>query len=160
MARPVTRRPGDVPRLGHWAARRPGRAVREGTRVAATDEALAMARVAVVAAADKKAQDVVVLDVSEQLVITDLFVIASAPNERQVQAIVEEVEEKMRLAGSKPTRREGAREGRWVLLDFVDVVVHVQHSEERGFYGLDRLWKDCPRVTFPEAGFGPAGDGG
>ena len=119
--------------------------------MAATDEALAMARVAVAAAADKKAQDVVVLDVSEQLVITDLFVIASAPNERQVQAIVEEVEEKMRLAGSKPTRREGAREGRWVLLDFVDVVVHVQHSEERGFYGLDRLWKDCPRVAFPEA---------
>jgi ribosome-associated protein len=116
--------------------------------------------VAVAAAADKKAQDIVVLDVSEQLVITDCFVIASAPNERQVQAIVEEVEEKMRLAGAKPTRREGAREGRWVLLDFVDVVVHVQHSEERGFYGLDRLWKDCPRITFPEAQVEPAGDGG
>jgi ribosome-associated protein len=119
--------------------------------VTATDQALAMARVAVAAAADKKAQDIVVLDVSEQLVITDLFVIASAPNERQVQAIVEEVEEKMRLGGVKPTRREGAREGRWVLLDFVDVVVHVQHSEERGFYGLDRLWKDCPRIAFAEA---------
>ena len=112
------------------------------------------------AAADKKAQDIVVLDVSEQLVITDLFVIASAPNERQVQAIVEEVEEKMRLAGAKPTRREGAREGRWVLLDFVDVVVHVQHSEERGFYGLDRLWKDCPRIAFPEAQVEQAGADG
>src|SRR5207237_790520 len=93
--------------------------------VTATDEALDMARVAVAAAADKKAQDIVVLDVSEQLVITDCFVIASAPNERLVQAIVDEVEEKLRLHGAKPTRREGTREGRWVLLDFVDVVVHV-----------------------------------
>ena len=126
----------------------------------ATDQALTMARVAVAAAADKKAQDIVVLDVSEQLVITDCFVIASAPNERQVQAIVEEVEEKMRLAGVKPTRREGAREGRWVLLDFVDVVVHVQHNEERGFYGLERLWKDCPRVEFAEARVAAAGDEG
>ena len=117
----------------------------------ATDEALALARVAVAAAADKKAQDIVVLDVSDQLAITDCFVIASAPNERQVQAVVDEVEEKLREYGTKPTRREGAREGRWVLLDFVDVVVHVQHTEERGFYGLDRLWKDCPRVRFPEA---------
>jgi ribosome-associated protein len=119
--------------------------------VTATDQALEMARVAVTAAADKLAQDIVVLDVSEQLVITDLFVIASASNERQVQAIVDEVEEKMRLHGAKPTRREGTREGRWVLLDFVDVVVHVQHTEEREFYGLGRLWKDCPRIDFPEA---------
>jgi ribosome-associated protein len=102
-----------------------------------------------------------VLDVSEQLVITDCFVIASAPNERQVEAIVEAVEEKLRERGVKPVRREGAREGRWVLLDFVDVVVHVQHNEERGFYGLERLWKDCPRVEFPEALVEPAavGDG-
>src|SRR5204862_3535223 len=98
-----------------------------------------MARVAVAAAADKKAQDIVVLDVSEQLVITDCFVLASAPNERQVEAIVDGIEEKLRSRGVRPTRREGTREGRWVLLDFVDVVVHVQHSEERRFYGLDRL---------------------
>jgi ribosome-associated protein len=128
-----------------------GQARRGRGTVTATDDALEMARVAVAAAADKKAQDIVVLDVSDQLVITDCFVIASAPNERQVQAIVDEVEEKMRRHGAKPTRREGTREGRWVLLDFVDVVVHVQHTEERGFYGLDRLWKDCPRVSFPEA---------
>ena len=124
----------------------------------ATDEALALARVAVAAAADKKAQDIVVLDVSDQLAITDCFVIASAPNERQVQAVVDQVEEKLREHGTKPTRREGAREGRWVLLDFVDVVVHVQHTEERGFYGLDRLWKDCPRVRFPEAEVAPTDD--
>ena len=87
--------------------------------------------------------------------------IASAPNERQVEAIVDAVEEKLRERGVKPVRREGAREGRWVLLDFVDVVVHVQHTEERGFYGLERLWKDCPRVEFPEAQVAPiaAGDG-
>ena len=115
---------------------------------------------AVAAAADKKANNIVVLDVSEQLIITDCFVIASAPNERQVRAVVDEVEEKLREHGAvKPVPREGAREGGWVLLDFVDVVVHVQHNEERGFYGLDRLWKDC-------AGGGPrgagrrAGDGG
>jgi ribosome-associated protein len=119
--------------------------------VTASEQALTTARVAAVAAADKKAHDIVVLDVSERLVITDCFVIASAPNERQVEAIVEAVEERLREQGVKPVRREGAREGRWVLLDFVDVVVHVQHTEERGFYGLERLWKDCPRIDVPEA---------
>ena len=122
--------------------------------MAATDDARELALVAAEAAADKKASDVVVLDVSDQLVITDCFVIASAPNERQVGAIVDNVEEKMRAAGTKPVRREGAREGRWVLLDFVDVVVHVQHVEERVFYGLERLWKDCPRIEFDQ---GPDG---
>ena len=105
-----------------------------------------MATVAARAAAAKLAQDVVVIDVSDQLVITDCFVIASASNERQVNAIVDEVEEKMRLAGYKPARREGTREGRWVLLDYVDIVVHVQHQDEREFYALDRLWRDCPVV--------------
>ena len=125
--------------------------------MAATDEARRLALVAANAAADKKAHDVMVLDVSDQLVITDAFVIASAPNERQVGAIVDNVEEKLREAGRKPVRREGAREGRWVLLDFVDVVVHVQHVEERSFYGLERLWKDCPRIEF-DAGPASTGD--
>ena len=116
--------------------------------MAATHDARRLALVAANAAADKKASDVIVLDVSDQLVITDCFVIASAPNERQVGAIVDNVEEKMRDAGTKPVRREGAREGRWVLLDFVDIVVHVQHAEERAFYALERLWKDCPRIEF------------
>lgn len=116
--------------------------------MAATERSRELALVAAAAAADKKAHDVIVLDVSDQLVITDCFVIASAPNERQVGAIVDSVEEQMRAAGTKPVRREGAREGRWVLLDFVDVVVHVQHVEERTFYGLERLWKDCPRIPF------------
>ena len=83
---------------------------------------------------------------SGQLVITDCFVIASASNDRQVNAIVDEVEEKMRVAGYKPARREGTREGRWVLLDYVDIVAHIQHQDERNFYALDRLWRDCPLV--------------
>ena len=112
----------------------------------ASAEAILMATVAARAAADKLAQDIVVIDVSGQLVITDCFVIASAANERQANAIVDEVEEKMRIAGYKPARREGAREGRWVLLDFIDIVVHVQHIDERNFYALDRLWRDCPVV--------------
>jgi ribosome-associated protein len=113
----------------------------------AAPEALEMAGVAARAAASKLADDVVVIDVSEQLVITDCFVIASASNERQVNAIVDEVEDKMREAGHKPARREGTREGRWTLLDYVDIVVHIQHQDERDFYALDRLWRDCPVVT-------------
>jgi ribosome-associated protein len=115
--------------------------------VTATAEAIEMAAVAARAAASKLADDVVVIDVSVQLVITDCFVIASASNERQVNAIVDEIEEKMRRAGYKPARREGAREGRWTLLDYVDIVVHIQHQDERNFYALDRLWGDCPVVA-------------
>jgi ribosome-associated protein len=114
--------------------------------MSASEEAIGMATVAARAAASKLATDVVVIDVSGQLVITDCFVIASASNERQVNAIVDEVEEKMRLAGHKPARREGAREGRWTLLDFVDIVVHIQHQDERNFYALDKLWRDCPTI--------------
>jgi ribosome-associated protein len=132
--------------------------------VSASDRATELALAAAQAAADKLAVDIVVLDVSDQLVITDAFVIASAPNERQVQAIVDEIEDKLRLLGAKPVRREGEREGRWVLLDFVDVVVHVQHSEERTFYELERLWKDCPVIPFADtakagADRGSAGSG-
>ena len=115
-----------------------------GADVTAAAEAIDMAGVAARAAADKLADDVVVIDVSDQLVITDCFVIASASNERQVNAIVDAVEEKMREAGHKPARREGTREGRWTLLDYVDIVVHIQHQDERDFYALDRLWRDCP----------------
>ena len=111
-----------------------------------SDESITMATVAARAAVSKLAESVVVIDVSGQLVITDCFVIASATNERQVNAVVDEVEEQMRRAGYKPARREGAREGRWTLLDFVDIVVHIQHEDERNFYALDRLWRDCPII--------------
>jgi ribosome-associated protein len=117
----------------------------------ATEEAIALARVAAQAAADKLATDIVLIDVSERLVITDVFVVATGSNERQVEAIVDAVEEKAHRAGHKPIRREGQRDGRWVLLDYGDVVVHVQHAEERVFYALERLWKDCPFLPFADA---------
>lgn len=123
----------------------------------ASDTARATALLAAQAAADKQAQDLVVVDVSERLVITDVFVIASATNERQVQAIVDSIEVRLRTdAGVKPVRREGTREGRWVLLDYVDVVVHVQHVEERVYYALERLWTDCPVIPFTDAAAPPS----
>jgi ribosome-associated protein len=112
--------------------------------VTASENSVALAQLAARAASDKLATDIVIIDVSERLAITDIFLIATGNNERQVEAIVDEVEEKLRLAGVKPVRREGRRDGRWVLLDYGDVVVHVQHAEERVFYALERLWKDCP----------------
>lgn len=118
----------------------------------ATERARELALAAAQAAADKLATDVMVLDVSDQLVITDAFVLASAPNERQVQAVVDNVEERLRGLSARPVRREGERDGRWVLLDYLDVVVHVQHAEERTYYALERLWKDCPVIPFVDAG--------
>ncbi|MEE1938156.1 ribosome silencing factor [Streptomyces sp. TRM 70361] len=117
----------------------------------ATDRSIELISAAAQAAADKLAHDIVAYDVSDVLSITDAFLLASAPNDRQVKSIVDEIEERLQKEkGVKPVRREGEREGRWVLLDFVDIVVHVQHSEERVFYALERLWKDCPRLDLPE----------
>ena len=114
--------------------------------MAATQHAIDLARAAAAAAEDKLASKIVALDVSEQLALTDIFVLASAPNDRQVSAIVDSVEDKLREMGVKPVRREGERNGRWVLIDFSDIVVHVQHEEERTYYQLERLWKDCPAI--------------
>jgi len=121
--------------------------VREGApQLEPRDIALAAA----VAAEEKKATDVVVLDVAETLVITAYFVVATGANDRQVRAIAEEVETALREgAGLKPIGREGEREGKWVLLDFGDVVVHVFQPEEREFYRLEKLWSDVPRVEIP-----------
>jgi ribosome-associated protein len=118
--------------------------------VTASERATELATAAAMAAADKLATDVVALDVSDQLVITDVFLVASAPNDRQVRSIVDAVEERLLPMGAKPIRREGHREGRWVLLDFGDLVVHVQHAEEREYYSLERLWRDCPVIELPE----------
>jgi ribosome-associated protein len=115
----------------------------------ATDQALELVLTAARAASDKLAEDILAFDVSDQLVITDAFLLCSAGNDRQVRAIVEEVEDRMREAGAKPVRREGERDGRWVLLDYVEIVVHVQHTEEREFYALERLWRDCPVIPLP-----------
>ncbi|MET1036355.1 MAG: ribosome silencing factor [Arthrobacter sp.] len=127
----------------------------------ATDHSLDIIRIAALAAADKLAEDLVALDVSDRLGITDAFLIASASSERQVNAIVDGIEkalgEQLEL---RPVRREGRGEGRWVLLDYLDVVIHVQHVEDRVFYALDRLWSDCPLIELPTTGEpGPAANG-
>jgi ribosome-associated protein len=122
----------------------------------ASARSVELAEAAVVAAADKLASDLMILDVSDQLVITDCFVLASAPNDRQVRAVVDAIEETLLRLGAKPVRREGERDGRWVLLDYLDIVVHVQHSEERTFYALERLWKDCPSIPLPAGALAPA----
>jgi ribosome-associated protein len=116
----------------------------------ATDRAVELVRAAAQAASDKQAENIMAFDVSEQLVITDAFVLCSAPNDRQVRAIVDAVEDELRDIGAKPVRREGERDGRWVLLDYADIVVHVQHEEERTFYALERLWRDCPLIPLPD----------
>jgi ribosome-associated protein len=98
------------------------------------------------AAAAKQAVDVTILDVHGLIVITDYFVIASGETDRQVKTIVEEVERAVRDLGEKPVRREGDASSRWVLLDYIDVVVHVFAQEEREYYDLERLWRDAPRL--------------
>ncbi|MGP4000426.1 ribosome silencing factor [Streptomyces sp. 8N706] len=116
----------------------------------ATDRSIELINVAAQAAADKLAHDIIAYDVSDVLAITDAFLLASAPSDRQVKSIVDEIEERLnKELQAKPVRREGDREARWVLLDYVDIVVHVQHSEERVFYALERLWKDCPELELP-----------
>ena len=115
----------------------------------ATEHALTLVRTAAAAAAEKLGQQIVAFDVSDQLAITDAFVLASASNDRQVKAIVDEIVDKLREIGAKPVRREGERDGRWVLIDYGEIVVHVQHEEEREFYALERLWRDCPIIELP-----------
>ena len=115
----------------------------------ATERAVELVTTAARAASEKLAADILAFDVSDQLAITDAFLIASGNNDRQVKAIVDEVEDKLREVGAKPIRREGERDGRWVLIDYGEIVVHVQHEEEREFYALERLWRDCPTIPLP-----------
>ena len=119
--------------------------------MSADARAIELTRAAAEAAREKLAQDVLAFDVSDQLALTDVFLLCSASNDRQVKAIQDAVEEKLLSIGSKPVRREGEREGRWVLLDFSDIVVHIQHAEERVYYALERLWSDCPVIELPES---------
>jgi len=130
--------------------------------VTATDRALELVRTAAEAASDKLAEHIVAFDVSDQLVITDAFLLCSAQNDRQVRAVVDEIEDRLRGIGAKPVRREGERDGQWVLIDYADIVVHVQHEQARAFYALERLWRDCPLVELPESvtsGRGPGSNG-
>jgi len=117
--------------------------------VTATERARQLTIAAAEGAADKMADHIVAFDVSEQLVITDVFLVCSGNNDRQVRAIVDAVEERLRLLDAKPVRREGEREGRWVLLDYIDIVVHVQHEDDRSCYSRERLWRDCPVIVLP-----------
>ena len=110
-----------------------------------------VALVAARAAADKQAEDVLVLDVSKIIVITDYFVICTAGTQRQIRSVIDAVEEGARAIGVKPVRREGEVDAGWWLLDFVDVVVHVFGTEERAYYQLERLWSDAPRLSMEDA---------
>lgn len=112
----------------------------------ATQVSIEQATIAAKAADEKLGANIAVIDVSNVMAITDIFVIASAETERQVSAIVEEVESELTAYGLEPKRREGNREFRWVLLDYGNFVVHVQREAEREFYGLDRLYSDCPVI--------------
>lgn len=122
----------------------------------ATEHSIEVARAAARAASDKLAQDVIALDVSERLAITDIFFIASASTERQVNAIVDGIEDELHKFGMRPVRREGRSAGRWVLLDYADIVVHVQHEEDRIFYALERLYADCPVIDLQLAESDPS----
>mgnify|MGYP001206595153 FL=1 len=125
----------------------------------AEERAIELTHVAARAAAEVKAEEIIALDVSERLVLTDVFLVASGTSERQVRSIVDAVEKGMAEHGAKPLRREGADEARWVLLDFNDIVVHIQHAEDRVYYALERLWKDCPVIDLPAEITGASGDG-
>jgi ribosome-associated protein len=118
--------------------------------VTATPRAIELTETAALAAAEKLANDIVAYDVSDQLAITDAFLLCSGANDRQVRSIIDEVELRLKQAGATLVRREGENEGRWVLLDYNDIVVHVQSKEERAFYALERIWKDCPAIPLPE----------
>jgi ribosome-associated protein len=114
--------------------------------VTASDRAREILQLAAKAADSKGAEDLVALDVSGPLPLTDIFLLATGRVERNVVAIAGEIEDQLNEAGVKTLRREGKAEGRWILLDFGDLVVHVFHEEDRMYYSLERLWKDCTVV--------------
>ncbi|MFY9303926.1 MAG: ribosome silencing factor [Rhodoluna sp.] len=122
----------------------------------ATKEALQIVQIAAQAASDKVAENLVALDVTNPMPLTDIFLIVSGRNERQVMAISDGIEDKLLESGVKLLRREGKSSGRWILLDFGYVIVHVMHEEERMYYSLERIWSDCPVVPLELVS---AGDG-
>jgi ribosome-associated protein len=113
--------------------------------VPASDEAVALAVAAAAAADERSARDIVLLEVADVLVVADLFVVASATNERQVAAITAAIEERLHTEGRRVLRREGTPSSGWMLLDYGDVVCHVMHEEQRSHYALERLWADVPQ---------------
>lgn len=123
----------------------------------ASPRAIELVNIAARAADSKQGEDLVALDVSGPLPLTDIFLLVTGRNERNVLAIAAEIEDKLNEAGVKTLRREGRQEGRWVLLDFGDIVAHVFHEEDRLYYSLERLWKDCPAISL-ELDAAPATD--
>ena len=117
--------------------------------MSATPYAIELAHAAAHAASQKKASDIIAIDVSQRLALTDVFLVISAGNERQVMAVVDAVEEALHQAGAKRRMREGYSQAHWVLLDYNDIVVHVQREEDREFYAMERLWKYCPQIELP-----------
>ena len=115
----------------------------------ASPESVQLAIAAALAASEKLAEDIIAIDVSEHVVITDVFLMCSAANDRQVAGVVDAIEEALLKLGAKPLRREGEQENHWVLLDYGDIVIHVQLAEERIHYAIERLWKDCPLIELP-----------
>ena len=105
---------------------------------------------AAAAISEKKGEQVALLDVSELVVLTDVFLIASGTSRPHVRTLVDEVEERLETLGDRPLRREGVEYGRWVLIDYGDLVVHVFDAETRDYYDLERLWADAPRLPVPE----------
>ena len=124
----------------------------------ASSTAIELTIAAALAAAEKKADEIIALDVSERIVLTDAFLVASGSTERQVSAIVDGIEDALHERGVKAVRKEGVSQGRWVLLDYGELIVHVQHTEDREFYALERLWRDCPVIELPAEVRAPSAD--
>lgn len=115
--------------------------------MAASNETISHLKVAAEAAREKLGEELVALDVTDPFALAEVFLIVSAKNERQAVAIAEAIEDELAKQGVKPRFREGKQTGRWVLMDFGDLVVHVMHEQEREYYSLERLWRDCPVVS-------------
>jgi len=114
----------------------------------ATDEAIRAARIAGDAIADKKGENVQILDLSQLLVVTDVFVIASGSSTRHVKTLASDAEDALGEIDRKPIRREGTDHGEWILLDYGDLILHVFDAETREYYDLERLWADAPKIEF------------
>lgn len=112
------------------------------------ENSIAHAQLIAQAADDKQADDIVLIDVHEAMPFTDIFVICSADNERKVKSIADEIDDRMNKINHKVKRSEGQDQYRWVLLDFGDVIAHIFHEEDREYYALDKLWKDCPEIPY------------
>lgn len=112
--------------------------------MAAGSRTLELTKIAAAALAEKLGSEIVAIDLSEQLVLNQVFLLVTGNNEPQLQALSDEVQKKLAQAGEKPARKEGSRA--WILLDYTDLVIHIQSAELRNYYMLDRLWNDCPKI--------------